>query len=65
MGFTIRVTNVITGEVAVYASMQAVTRAIGIDNKGIKEKSGTSKLYKRKYKFEILDQPPSLSTVLC
>nr|UYR50735.1 hypothetical protein [Morchella crassipes] len=26
-GFTIRVTNVITGEVAVYASMQAVTRA--------------------------------------
>lgn len=54
-GFKVRVTNVITGEVTVYDSMQAVTIAIGIDNKGIREKLGTTKLYKRKYKFELLD----------
>lgn len=50
MGFGVRVTNVITGEVTVYDSMQAVSRAIGVDSKGIRDKSGTSKLYKRKFK---------------
>jgi hypothetical protein len=48
MGFGVRVTDVTTGQVTDYSSMQAVTRAIGIDNKGIKDKSSTGKLYKNK-----------------
>jgi hypothetical protein len=51
----VRVTNVITGEVTVYDSMCDVARVIGIDHKGIRNKSGTLKFYKRKFKFEILD----------
>jgi hypothetical protein len=36
--------------------MQAVTRAIGIDNKGIKDKSSTGKLYKNKWRIEYINQ---------
>lgn len=54
IGFGVRVTDVTTGEVTDYASMQAVSRAIGIDNKGIKDKSSTGKLYKKRFKFECL-----------
>ena len=49
LGFGLRVTNTATGEVVLYDSMQAVTRAIGIDSKGIWDKAGTSKLYKKKH----------------
>lgn len=47
LGFAIRVTNIITGEIIVYDSMRAVSRAIGIDIKGIRNKAETSKLYKK------------------
>src|ERR1700679_970073 len=48
MGFGVRVIDVINGEITDYKSMQAVTRAIGIDNKGIDNKSSTGKLYKKR-----------------
>jgi len=51
----VRVTNIITNEIIIYPSMNDVKSAIGIDHKSIKNKSGTSKLYKKTYKFEILD----------
>ena len=51
----VRVTDVITGEVTLYDSMCSVSAVVGIDHKGIRNKSETSKLYKRRYKFEILD----------
>jgi hypothetical protein len=51
----VRVTDVTTGEVILYDSMRSVSKVIGIDNKGIRNKSETSKLYKRRYKFEIID----------
>jgi hypothetical protein len=54
IGFGIRVTNIITGEQTIYDSMRAVSKDIEIDNKGLKEKSLTSKLYKRKYNFKFL-----------
>lgn len=54
-GFGVRVTDVITGEITVFSSMKAVTRALGIDNKGIKTKEGGSKLYKNRFKFEIVE----------
>jgi len=54
MGFKIRVTDVTTEDEVIYPSMGAVTRAIGIDPKGIREKSHTGKLYKGKYRFEIV-----------
>ena len=47
-GFGVRVTDVTTGQVTDYKSMQAVSRAIGIDSKGIKDKSSTGKLYKKR-----------------
>jgi hypothetical protein len=55
-----RVTDVINpsggqGEITEYISMRAVTRAIGIDNKGINDKVGSSKLYKNRFKFEIVE----------
>ena len=53
-GTYIRVTSVTTGKITEYVSMKAVTRAIGIDNKGIKDKAGNSKLYKNRFKFEIV-----------
>lgn len=53
-GTYIRVTDVTTGKITEYVSMKAVTRAIGIDNKGIKDKVGNSKLYKNRFKFEIV-----------
>lgn len=52
IGFGVRVTNVITGEVVDYDSMQAVSRAIGIDSKGIKDKSLTGKLYKKMWQIK-------------
>ncbi|GAA5133788.1 hypothetical protein GCM10023339_69860 [Alloalcanivorax gelatiniphagus] len=53
-GFSISVTDTMSGEVKTYRSMREVTREIGIDNKGIKDKAGSSKLYKNRYKIEIL-----------
>lgn len=41
-------------EKTIYASMGAVTKVIGIDPKGIREKSLTGKLYKRRYSFKLL-----------
>jgi hypothetical protein len=35
--------------------MRAVTRAIGIDNKGIKDKISTGKLYKKRWQIEYID----------
>lgn len=54
-GTSIRVTDVTTGEITDYTSMKAVTRALGIDNKGIKEKVESSKLYKNRFKFEMVE----------
>jgi hypothetical protein len=54
-GTSIRVTDATTGEITDYTSMKAVTRALGIDNKGIKEKVESSKLYKNRFKFEIVE----------
>lgn len=54
-GFGVRVTDVTTGQVTDYKSMQAVSRAIGIDSKGIKDKSSTGKLYKKRWQIECLD----------
>ena len=34
--------------------MKAVSRALGVDNKGIKDKVKNSKLYKNRFKFEIV-----------
>jgi hypothetical protein len=51
----VRVTDIITGEVRIHDSMCSVATEIGIDHKGIRDKSDTSKLYKRRYMFEILD----------
>lgn len=48
IGFGVRVTDIVTGQVTEYDSMRAVTRDIGIDNKGIKDKSSTGKLYKKR-----------------
>nr|YP_009262015.1 GIY-YIG endonuclease [Chrysoporthe austroafricana]AMX22090.1 GIY-YIG endonuclease [Chrysoporthe austroafricana] len=54
-GFSVRVTDILSGEVKIYNSMREVTREIGIDNKGIKDKAAdSSKLYKKKYKIEIV-----------
>lgn len=48
LGSGIRVTDITTGEVIDYDSMRGVTRAIGIDNKGIRDKLLTGKLYKKR-----------------
>jgi hypothetical protein len=48
IGFAVKVTDVTIGQVSEYDSMRAVTRAIGIDNKGIKDKISTGKLYKKR-----------------
>lgn len=52
IGFGICVIDIITRNTTTYDSMRAVTRAIGIDSKGIKEKLVSGKLYKGRYKFE-------------
>lgn len=54
-GTSIRVIDVTTGEITDYTSMKAVTRALGIDNKGIKDKVESSKLYKNRFKFEVVE----------
>ena len=43
-----------TGKITNSHSRRAVSRAIGIDNKGIKEKTITQNLYKNKFKFKAL-----------
>lgn len=53
-GLGVSVTDETTGNKTIYVSMGAVTRDIGIDPKGIHEKSRTGKLYKRRYRFELL-----------
>lgn len=53
-GTCIRVTDVTTGEVTDYISMRAVTRVVGIDTKGVREKLESSKLYKNRFKFEMV-----------
>lgn len=53
IGFGVRVTDTDTGQLTNYYSMQAVTRAIGIDSKGIKDKSSSGKLYKKRWQIEI------------
>lgn len=53
-GTCLRVTDVTTGEVTDYISMRAVTRVVGIDTKGIREKLDSSKLYKNRFKFEMV-----------
>lgn len=53
MGFGVIVTDGITGQTTEYDSLQAASRAIGIDCKGIRDKCLTGKLYKKRYKFEL------------
>ena len=55
IGFAVKVTDVTIGQVSEYDSMRAVTRAIGIDNKGIKDKISTGKLYKKRWQIEYID----------
>jgi len=55
MGFSCAVIDEMTGDKTIYISMRAITRAIGIDAKGIREKCKSGKLYKRRYRFELLN----------
>lgn len=54
-GISVRVTDVITGEITEYPSFGAASCVVGIDNKGIKEKVESSKLYKKRFKFESVE----------
>ena len=53
-GTSVRVTDVTTGDITDYISMNAVIRALGIDSKSLKDKVESQKLYKNRFKFEII-----------